>query len=116
MRPPPMASSTYRRYSVHWVALDPARGRELRKTRPAVIVSRDELNEVIDTVVVCPLTSTLHPTWPTRLQIKLAGKETEIAVDQIRVVSKDRLVGRLGELTAMQAARLREIVQVAYAE
>ncbi|MSU66106.1 MAG: type II toxin-antitoxin system PemK/MazF family toxin [Opitutus sp.] len=111
-----MASNAFKRHGVYWVELDPARGRELRKTRPGVIVSRDELNDAIDTVVVCPLAGTLHPSWPTRLQIKIAGKETEIAVDQIRVVSKERLKGRLGELTSGQAARLREILHSTYAD
>lgn len=91
--PQPMTSIPFKRYGVYWVNLDPIRGRELKKTRPAVIVSRDELNSVLDTVVICPLTSSLHPIWRPRLQIELNGKQSEIAVDQIRVVSKDRLTG-----------------------
>ena len=79
-----MASTPFKRYGVHWVDLDPTRGSELKKTRPAVIVSRDELNGAIDTVVICPLTSTLHPTWRTRLQFVLNGKPCEIAVDKTR--------------------------------
>lgn len=101
---------------MHWVELDPARGSKLRKTRPAVIVSRDELNVALDTVVVCPLTSTLHPSWPTRVQIRLAGKDSEIAVDQIRVVSKERLKARIGSLTAEQAGDLREVLRLTYVE
>src|ERR1035438_4442460 len=73
--PLPTAFTQFKRYSVYWVDLDPTRGRELKKTRPAVIVSRDELNSVLDTVMVCPLTSTIHPTWRTRLQIELNGKQ-----------------------------------------
>ena len=111
-----MASTTFRRHSVHWVELDPARGSELRKTRPAVIVSRDELNASLATVVVCPLTSAVHPGWPTRLQITLDGKESEIAVDQIRVVSKERLVGKIGDLTARQVADLRSVLRATYVD
>ncbi len=55
-----------KRYDIHWVELDPARGSELRKTRPAVIVSLDVLNRALETVVVCPLTSQLHPEWRKR--------------------------------------------------
>src|ERR1035438_7774451 len=63
LRPPrPMAFTKFKSYSVYWVNLDPTRGRKLKKTRPAVIVSRDELNIILDTVVICPLTSTIHPT------------------------------------------------------
>jgi mRNA interferase MazF len=112
-----MAFTQFKRYGVYWVDLDPTRGRELKKTRAAVIVSRDELNSVLDTVVICPLTSMIHPTWRTRLQIELNGKKSEIAVDQIRVVSKDRLVGKkIGDLSTKSAAALRELLSEAYAQ
>lgn len=111
-----MASINYKRYAVHWVELDPALGSELKKTRPAVIVSRDEMNSALDTVVICPLTGSLHPTWPTRVQIRVGGKESEIAVDQIRVVSKQRLRQRIGRLTPAQCADLREVLRMTYAE
>lgn len=111
-----MASTVFKRFAVHWVELDPMRGSELKKTRPAVIVSRDELNTALETVVVCPLTGSLHPTWPTRVQIRLAGKDCEIAVDQIRVVSKERLKQRVGVLSAVQAAELKETLRLTYAE
>ncbi len=112
-----MVSTPFKRYHVYWVDLDPTRGRELQKTRPAVVVSRDELNDVLDTVVICPLTSTLHPAWRTRLQILLNGKISEVAVDQIRVVSKDRLTPKkIGSLDAKSEIALREILSEAYAE
>ena len=80
--------------------LDPAG--ELRKTRPAVIVSLDPLNRALETVVVCPLTGQLHPGWRTRLQVKVGGKKSEIAADQIRVVSK---IGGGNGCDAMPRAR-----------
>ena len=107
---------TSNRYDIHWVDLEPVRGSELRKTRPAVIVSRDVLNRALETVVVCPLTSQLHPTWRTRLQVKVAGKPAEIAADQIRVVSKVRLGRKLGSLTPNQAAALRHRLREMYSE
>ena len=76
-----------KRYDVHWVTLDPGRGSELRKTRPAVVVSLDVLNRALATVVVCPLTTQLHPTWRSRVPIKIAGTPAEIAADQIRARS-----------------------------
>jgi mRNA interferase MazF len=114
---PRMASNPFKRYGVYWVDLDPTRGRELKKTRPAVVVSQDALNDLLDTVVVCPLTSMLHPGWRTRLQVVLNGKPSEVAVDQIRTVSKERLIPRkVGELSARDQAALREMLNEAYAQ
>ena len=107
----------FKRYSIYWVDLDPTRGRELKKTRPAVIVSQDALNEALDTVVICPLTRTLHPAWRTRLQIGRNNNLSEIAIDQIRVVSKDRLIpGKIGELSPKEQAALRDLLSEAYAQ
>jgi len=105
-----------KRYDVYWVELDPGRGSELRKTRPAVIVSLDVLNRALETVVVCPLTTQLHPGWRTRLPVKVASKRAEIAVDQIRTVSKSRLGKKLGSLSAHDAAALRRLVGEMYAD
>lgn len=104
----------FRRYDVHWVRLDPARGSELRKTRPGVLVSLDVLNRALETVVICPLTSRLHPNWRTRLSVKVAGKTVEIAVDQIRAVSTGRLGKKLGSLSAREAAALRRLLSEMY--
>lgn len=110
-----MASPIFKRYGVYWVDLDPTRGRELKKTRPAVIISQDELNAVLDTVVICPLTSSLHPTWKTRLQITLNHTPSEIAIDQIRVVGKDRLTPeKMGDLSPKGQQSLRELLHEAY--
>lgn len=105
-----------KRYEIRWTALDPARGREMTKTRPAVVVSLDVLNRRLDTVTVCPLTSQLHPTWRSRLQVRCAGRPAEIAVDQIRTVSKARLGDKIGSLTAVEAAALRRVITEMYGE
>ena len=105
-----------RRYDIHWVEPDPARGSELRTTRPAVIVSLEVLNRAVSTVVVCPLTSQLHPDWRTRLPVKVKGKAAEIAADQIRTVDKSRLGKKLATLTARDAAALRRLLGEMYAE
>jgi len=114
--PPATECMTCKRYEIRWVELDPARGSELRKTRPAVIVSLDVLNRVLETVVVCPLTSQLHPDWRTRLQVKVKGKPSEIAVDQIRTVSKSRLGAKLGALSDRDTAALRRLLGEMYAD
>ncbi|MBW1802470.1 MAG: type II toxin-antitoxin system PemK/MazF family toxin, partial [Deltaproteobacteria bacterium] len=72
-----------KRYEIYFADLNPTMGGEIKKVRPVVIVSQDEMNQYLDTVVVCPLTSKVHPKWQTRLQIKCANKKAEIAVDQI---------------------------------
>lgn len=105
-----------KRYDVHWADLDPARGSELRKTRPAVIVSLDVLNRALQTVVICPLTTQLHPDWRTRLPVKITGKPAEIAADQIRAISKSRLGRKLGSLSPRDAAALRRLLGEMYAD
>ena len=105
-----------RRYAVHLADLNPAVGGEIRKVRPVVLVSRDEMNRFLDTVVICPLTSRLHPRWRGRLQVQCAGQDAEIAVDQIRTISKQRLGRRIDRLSPGDAANLRRIISEMYAE
>lgn len=95
-----------RRGEIHWARLDPVEGSELSKTRPCVIVSRDELNAVLPTVVVCPITSTVRPKWRTRLQIECAGRRADVCAEQIRTVSKSRLTKRVDVLSAAQVQAL----------
>ena len=105
-----------KRYTIYFADLNPTIGSEISKIRPVVIISQDAMNEYLDTVVVCPLTSKLHPKWRSRLQITCAGKEAEIAVDQIRTISKKRLKQRIDHLPATQASQLRRIITEMYGE
>jgi len=105
-----------KRYEVRWTSLDPTTGSEMAKTRPAVIISLDALNERLSSVVVCPLTSQLHPTWRTRLAVRVAGRDAEIAVDQIRTVSKSRVGAKLGRLSDAKAGDLRRLIREMYGE
>lgn len=105
-----------KRYDILWAALNPTRGSEIAKTRPAVVVSLDVLNEVLATVTVCPLTSQIHPGWRSRVQITCAGKPAEIAVDQIRTISKQRLGRKLDALSENNAAALRRVITEMYGE
>ena len=104
-----------KRYEIRWASLDPTVGSEMAKRRPVVIVSRDELNDRLNTVTICPLTSQLHPTWRTRLQIRVARKDAEVAVDHIRSIAKDRMGNKLGALSAKEAAALRRVIAEMYA-
>ena len=107
---------TPHRFDIVLVNLDPVVGSEMAKKRPAVVVSASEMNAALDTVVVCPLTTKLHPGWRSRVQITSAGKRAEIAVDQIRTVSQQRLVRRLDKLSAKAAAELRRTITEMYGE
>lgn len=104
------------RYGVYLADLDPTRGREIAKTRPVVVISRDEMNRHLDTVVVCPLTTRLHARWRSRIQTACGGRKAEIAVDQIRTLSKERLGRRLDALKPAVAVQLRRLITEMYGE
>jgi mRNA interferase MazF len=105
-----------KRYEVRWAALDPTRGGEMSKTRPVVIVSLDVLNEHLSTVTVCPLTTTIHSDWRSRQIIRVGGRDAEIAVDQIRTISKSRIGRKIGVLDADEARALRRLITEMYGE
>jgi mRNA interferase MazF len=109
-----MVATRFDRYAIYLADLDPTRGREIAKTRPVVIVSLEEMNRYSDTVVICPLTTTLHPRWRSRLQVACAGRRAEIAVDQIRTITKGRLGRKLDALDPLAAARLRRLITEMY--
>lgn len=86
-----------KRFEVYLVSLDAARGSEIKKTRPCLIVSPDEMNAHLRTVIAAPMTTTRRE-WPTRVCVSFAGKDGDIALDQIRTIDKHRLVRRLGRV------------------
>ena len=104
------------RYGVYLADLNPTRVAEIAKTRPVVVVSRDEMNRYLDTIVVCPLTTKLHPRWRSRIPVTCARRKAEIAVDQIRTISKNRLNKRLRHLPVADAARIRRLIVEMYGE
>jgi len=85
------------RFDVYLVRLDPAPGREIRKTRPCAIVSPDEVNRHIATVIVAPMT-TKGPPYPTRIPVRFQRRVGQIVLDQLRTVDRARLVRRLGKI------------------
>jgi mRNA interferase MazF len=111
-----MRTLNIKRYEIYFADLNPTIGSEIKKVRPVVIISQDEMNKYLDTVVVCPLTSKLHPLWRTRIQIKCVNKNAEIAVDQIRTISKQRLKNKLDKLSDIKAAQLRKLITDMYGE
>ena len=87
------------RFDVYLVSLDPTVGSEIQKTRPCLIVSPDEMNRHVATVIVAPMTTKGRP-YPTRIACRFQGKQGQIVLDQLRTVDKTRLVKRLGRISA----------------
>lgn len=103
------------RFDVYLVSLDPTQGHKIRKTRPCVIISPDEMNPRIGTVIVAPMT-TKGRDYPTRIQLTFQRKKGQIVLDQIRTVDKTRLIKRLGKLDANTAAKTLAVLQEMFAE
>lgn len=82
------------RFDVYFVDLNPSIGSEINKIRPAVIVSPNEMNNALNTVIIAPLTSTIR-NYPTRVNCVVAGKDGQIAIDQIRAIDKARLKSKI---------------------
>jgi len=102
-----------RRGDVYLVTLNPTRGREIRKTRPCVVVSPDELNAHMGTFIVAPLTSGSHP-YPFRVACRFGGKDGHVILDQIRTVDEERLGKRLGALTVATMTKVLGVLQAMF--
>ena len=103
------------RFDVYLVSLDRTQGVEIQKTRPCVVVSPDDMNHHIGTVIVAPMT-TKGRDYPTRIPLTFHRKKGQIVLDQIRTVDKTRLVKRLGKLDAGAAAKMLAVLQEIFAE
>ena len=99
-----------KRFDVYLVNLDPTQGSEIKKTRPATIISPNEMNDHISTVIIAPMT-TKGRDYPTRVSCKFQGKRGQIILDQIRTVDKSRLVKRLGKLDKSTTEKVLNILQ-----
>jgi mRNA interferase MazF len=90
-----------KRFDVYLVNLDPTVGSEIQKKRPCLVISPDEMNRHIATVIIAPMTTKGRP-YPTRVTCNFEGKDGQIVLDQIRTVDKTRLVKRLGKISAQE--------------
>ena len=102
------------RFEVYLVSLDPTQGDEMKKTRPCLVVSPDEMNRYIATVIVAPMT-TKGRNYPTRVPCTFQGKKGEIVLDQIRTVDKTRLVRKLGKISPHTQRKVLEVLQEMFA-
>ncbi len=102
------------RFEVYLVNLDPTIGSEIRKTRPCLVVSPDEINHHIQTVIVAPMT-TKGQAYPTRVACRFGGKSGQVVLDQIRTLDQARLAKRLGRLDAKTSAQVLTVLQEMFA-
>ena len=103
------------RFDVFLVNLDPTIGSEIKKTHPCLIISPNEINHYISTVIVAPMTTKGQP-YPTRVTCQFQGKEGQIVLDQIRTIDKIRLVKLLGQITTEEQKAVLDILAEIFAE
>ena len=99
-----------KRFDIYWLNLDPTIGSEVKKTRPAVIISPNSMNQALNTIIIAPLTST-HKNWDFRINVKHKQKSGQIMLDHIRAVSKTRLIKKEGNLSLKYRNELLECLQ-----
>lgn len=105
----------FSRFEVYYVNLDPTIGSEIKKTRPCVIISPNEMNHNISTVIIAPITSKLR-NYPTRVPCKIEGKQGQIVLDQIRTVDKIRLVKRINSLNKLTQTKVLNVLKEMFSE
>ena len=104
-----------RQYEIVIVNLDPTIGSEIRKTRPCVVISPDEMNRHLNTIVIAPVTSQ-SKSYPTRLKIILEKKINWIIVDQIRTIDKTRIIRNIAKLSNMEIQYLKSMIRETYVD
>ncbi len=102
-------------YQIVLINLDPTIGSEIKKTRPCVVISPNEMNKYLNTIVIAPITAT-SKAYPTRLEIKQNKTKGWIVLDQIRTVDRQRIVKFLGHLSDNEIERIKSIIQETYVE
>jgi mRNA interferase MazF len=103
-----------KRFDVYLVSLDPTQGHELQKTRPGLIISPDEMNRHIGTVIIAPMT-TKGRDYPTRVPVTFQKKAGQIVLDQIHTVDKRRLIRRLGSIDQRTATKVLQVLHEMFA-
>ena len=104
-----------KRFDVYLVNLDPTLGSEIQKTRPCVVISPDEMNRHIATVLVAPMTTKGQP-YPSRVPCRFQDRDGQVVLDQIRTVDKVRLIGRLGSIDLSTRTTVLAVLAEMFAE
>ena len=102
-----------KQYYIILVNLDPTIGSEIKKTRPCVVISPNEMNRYLQTIVIAPMTTT-SKSYPTRIEIKHENKTGWIVLDQVRTIDKQRIVKELGKLSKSEIKELKAIMKETY--
>jgi mRNA interferase MazF len=103
------------RFDVFLVGLDPTTGAEMKKTRPCLVISPDELNRHLRTVIVAPMTSR-ERSYPSRVAVSFEGKEGQIVLDQIRVIDRSRLQKRIGKIDSKTQKQVLTTLQALFGQ
>jgi mRNA interferase MazF len=109
-----VAKNHVKRFDVYLIGLDPAKGSEIKKMRPCLIISPNEMNRHIQTVIVAPMTSTIK-NYPTRVTTTFQKKRGQIVLDQIRTVDKQRLIKKLGTINSSAQDKTLSLLQKMFA-
>lgn len=104
-----------KRFDVYLINLDPTIGSEIKKTRPCVIISPDEMNGHLNTAIIAPMTTTPR-SYPTRVPVRFQGKDGEVVLDQLRTVDKKRLIKRLGRFKKPTSTKIVDTLTEMFAE
>jgi mRNA interferase MazF len=102
-------------YQIVLVNLDPTIGSEIQKTRPCVIVSPNEINNHLRTVVIAPMTSTSRK-YPSRVKVKHNGQEGWVVIDQLRTIDKIRIVGKFGSLSEKEISECKRVIRETFVD
>jgi len=104
-----------RRFELHLISLDPTVGSEITKTRPCLIISPNEMNRYISTVIIAPMTTTIKK-YPTRVTTTFQGKKGQVVLDQMRTVDKSRLIKKIGSISSSAEEKVLSILQEMFSE
>ena len=96
-------------YSIYLINLNPTIGHEIKKTRPCVIISPDEMNQNIATVIIAPMTTKSH-VYPTRIPLTFKGKKGWIVLDQLRTIDKSRIIKKIGKLNSGKITDIKNVI------
>ncbi len=99
-----------KQYQIYFVNLDPTIGAEVKKIRPCVVVSPDEINSYLKTIIVAPITSTLK-SYPTRIDILIQGRNGQVMIDQIRTIDKSRLLNQIALLNEKEIKKIKFVIK-----
>ena len=98
-----------KRFEIYWVDLDSTIGSEMKKTRPAVIISPNEMNQTLSTLIIAPLTSTIR-NYPFRIHVTVTGKAGQVALDQLRAIDSSRIKSKIGLLSENEQMNTTDIL------